>query len=281
MVKLLKGIVTKQENLQPKTDNKEKEKEKEDVISNDIYYYFDIVTEHSISLQNQITDNWVENNTAIQDHIAQSPLTITLRGLSAYKNLTYTTEQAENDAEKLLLEIKQRNSIQDKTSKLTALSVLFPEVCNITQLAINAYNYANESINRYKGIANKFINSNSPMDKATGSKSRNEETRLMEIYRKLSTLRSLNTAFIVATPYGAYENMYIQSLLLRQGENNYVTDIELTMKQINFANTITTEADKEVLSRLSKIQKALEKNKGLSQGTRQSLAAGWWVSRNE
>ena len=132
-----------------------------------------------------------------------------------------------------------------------------------------------------KGIANKFINSNSPMDKATGSKGGIEETRLMEIYRKLSTLRSLNTAFLVATPYGVYENMYIQSLLLRQGENNYVTDIELTMKQINFANVLTTKADENVKSQYANIQQSVEQNKGVSQGTKKSLAASWWDSRNK
>lgn len=268
MAETLKGVVSVQEYS-------------EDSITNNLNYYFDIVTEHSISLQNQITDNWVENNTAIQDHIAQSPLTITLRGLSAYKNLTYTTEEAESDLERLLLEVKQRNTIQDKVSKLTALSVLYPPVSNVTQLAINAYNYVQASVKRYKGIVDKFLNNNSPINVATGSNGRIEETRLMEIYRKLSTLRNLNTAFLVATPYGVYENMYIQSLLLRQGENNYVTDIELTMKQINFANVLTTKADENVKSQYANIQQSVEQNKGVSQGTKKSLAASWWDSRNK
>ena len=266
MAEPLIGIVTVQENV-------------EDTITNNLNYYFDIVSEHSVSLQNQITDNWVESNTAIQDHIAQSPLILTLRGLSAYKNLTYTASEAESDAERLLAEAKQRNTIQDKVSKLTALSVLYPEASNITQLAMNAYNYVNASIKRYKGIVDKFLNNNSPMDVATGSQGRIEETRLMEIYRKLSTLRSLNTAFLVATPFGVYENMYIQSLILRQGENNYVTDIELTMKQVNFADVLTTKADENVLSQYASIQQAQEANKGVSQGTQKSLLASWWDSR--
>ena len=275
MAEPLKGIVSVQDNPPQETNNEA------ELITNYLNYYFDVVTEHSLSLQNQITDNWVESNTAIQDHIAQSPLIITLRGLSAFKNLTYTAGEAESDAEKLLAEAKQRNSIQDKSAKLTALSVLFPEVSNITQLAMNVQDYVNASKKRYKGIIDKFLNNNSPMDVATGAEPDFKENRLWEIYRKLSTLRSLNTAFLVATPFGVYENMYIQSLILRQGENNYVTDIELTMKQINFADVITTKADKNVLAQLANLQRAIEANKGNTQGTKQSLAAGWWVSRNK
>lgn len=258
MAETLKGIVSVQ-------------KYSKDSFTNNLNYYFDIATEHSISLQNQITDNWVENNTAIQDNIAQSPLIITLRGLSAYKNLTYTTEEAESDLERALIEAKIRNDFADYTSKLTALSVLYPPVSNITQLAMNVQDYIDASVNRYKGIVDKFLNNNSPIDVATGSKGSIEETRLKEIYRKLSTLRKLNTAFLVATPYGVHENMYIQSLLLRQGESNYVTDIELTMKQINFSDVLVTKADENVKAKYAKIQQAPEQNNGVSQGNNVSI----------
>ena len=44
--------------------------------------YFDIIQEHSINLQSQITDNWLENNSPVNDHIANSPLIISLKGIS-------------------------------------------------------------------------------------------------------------------------------------------------------------------------------------------------------
>lgn len=46
-----------------------------------IALYFDTIEEHTLNIQNQITDNYIENNTSIQDHIAHAPITISMRGL--------------------------------------------------------------------------------------------------------------------------------------------------------------------------------------------------------
>ena len=54
-----------------------------------VNYYFDVISEHSIEMINQITDNYVENNTAIQDHIAQNPLIISISGISGEKVFRY------------------------------------------------------------------------------------------------------------------------------------------------------------------------------------------------
>ena len=61
-------------------------------INNNVGYYFDIIREHSVSIQNQITDNYLENNTAVQDHIAHSPITVTLGGLAGEVYFTPPTK---------------------------------------------------------------------------------------------------------------------------------------------------------------------------------------------
>ena len=43
---------------------------------------FDIFEEHKVELQSDITDHYVEDNTAIQDQIANRPLKFTLRGIN-------------------------------------------------------------------------------------------------------------------------------------------------------------------------------------------------------
>lgn len=249
-------------------------------------YYFDIITDTSLQLQNQITDNWVENNTSIQDHIAQSPLTITLRGISGEKVYKYDPEEAER-----LLENARREAVKvgyngvstwldkiglsqaaDLSNKLSSLSILYPAASNVTQLAKNVYNYAEQSFNRYKTIIDKFIGKGNPMDSLNGESAMiPEDTRLRKIYRELSGLRASNTPLVVSTPYNVFANMYIQSVTLRQGNENFVTDIELTLKQINFADVIFTEADQNVLSQYAAYGRANESNNGKAQGEQVSL----------
>lgn len=234
-------------------------------ISHETSYYFDIVSEHSIQMQNQITDNYLENNTAVQDHIAQSPITITLRGISGEK--VYTPADARADELAAMQTALKYSNVQNFFTKLSALSVLYPSVSNSTQMAMNAYNYALSSVNRYLGIAGKFINKNNPLDAASANPIQQDiETRLQEIYRKFSVIRANNTSLIVQTPYAIFQDMYIQSLTLRQSNQNFVTDIELTLKQLRFANVEVTGVNEEVRARYNAYQRALLENNGKAQG---------------
>ena len=60
-----------------------------------IKYFFDVVNDDTVTYNAQITDNWIESNSAIQDHIALQPVTITMRGLCG--ELVYDAKQAELD----------------------------------------------------------------------------------------------------------------------------------------------------------------------------------------
>lgn len=235
-------------------------------ISDITTYYFDIIEEHSIQLQNQITDNYLENNTAVQDHIAQSPITITLRGLSGEK--VYTAAQARQDELNAYRTALRVSNTQTLTQKLGSLSILTPTVSNATQIAKNTYSYAQASISRYTGMVTKFFNINNPIDhNGTNIPIKgNKETRLEEIWRKLRLLRNSNTSFIVETPYGNFQDMYIQSLTLRQGNQNFITDIELTLKQLRFANVEVTGVNEAVRAAYNAYARADVENCGIAQG---------------
>lgn len=217
--------------------------------------YFDIIQEHSVSIQNQITDNYIENNTAIQDHIAKSPLVISLRGLSGelvYKPPTKALDFLYNTANTFLQ--SKYTDERVATDKLTAIPALLPPVDNVTQMAKNAVQYVEASVNRYVKIVKNFTSS---LDR---------ETRLQEIYNKFIRLRESDTLLRVETPYKTFDNMVIQSLTLRQGDLNYITDIELTLKQINYATTYTTKPDESVMAKYNAIQRTEEANHGKAQG---------------
>lgn len=236
----------------------EKTQQSANAPTNKIALYFDVIQEHTVSMQNQITDNFVENNTAIQDHIAQSPLQITLRGLSGEVVYIPSGDKLLNQAyDKINVKLGNSNL---KTEKMHILPALLPPVDNATQMAKNAVNYIEASYRRYEKIIKNFKN---PLDK---------NLRLKTIYRDLSILRESNTALIVTTPYETFDNMYIQSLVLRQGNENYVTDIELTLKQIKFTETETTGVDKETMAKLNAGCRAKPEDHGLARGKTVSVA---------
>jgi hypothetical protein len=204
-------------------------------------------------MTSQITDNWTENNTVINDHIANQPLVVSLRGLSG--EVVYvpsTTNGVLNTLYNAANSLSKNTAI--KTDKLGVIAQLLPPVDNVTQLAKNAITYVEASYKRYEKINTDFL---SPSLK---------QTRLKSIYQKLSNAWELKTAFIVETPYTTLDNMYIQSVILRQDNQEFITDIEISLKQVNFTDTLTTAADEAVLAKYNGYQRAEVSNKGKVQG---------------
>lgn len=230
---------------------------------NNIAVYFDLITEHSVNIQNQITDNWLENNTAVQDGIAQSPITITLSGISGElvyvpstndKRFLRNVYDSINDQ---LKGITENTPLKDyvATDKLTVIPELLPPVDNITQKAKNLVTQVEDNIDRYKKIASNFLR-----------KINNNQTRLQEIYTKLKLLRGTNTALTVETPFSTFDNMYIQSISLTQGAQNHIVNISMTLKQLNFTDVQVTEADQNVLAKYNAQMRAQVENQGIVRG---------------
>ncbi len=233
----------------------------ENTLDNNVGAYFDIIQEHSITIQNQITDNYLENNTAVQDHIAQSPLIVSLRGISGeivFRPPTQTRDKINEQFKKYSDKIPNFISVD----KLKELPVILPPVSNMTQLARNATQYIETSVNRYMKIYKSF-----------GEDKLNRETQLQKVFNRFLRLRAANIPLRVETPYKLepLDNMYIQSLTLRQGNENFVTDIELTLKQIQYADVKTTEVDTNVMAKYNALARAKEENNGKTQGTQSLL----------
>lgn len=242
-----------------------------DSIPHQAEYYFDIISDHTVTIQNQITDNYLENNTAVQDHIAHSPITVTLSGLRG--ELVYVPSKFDKiDLSNIGLARYNTqannfyNSVNTKVSpvinKLSPLNAILPSSSNITQLAKNVYNYTGQSLQRYNKVFSQYIGNRQQL-----------ETKLQEVFRKLRILRTNNTALTVETPYYTFSDMYIQSISLRQGNENFVTDIELTLKQLRFAEVTTTKVDEKVMAIYNAQARANQQNNGKTQGRKKSLAA--------
>ena len=227
--------------------------------------YFDIVSEDTISLQSQITDNYLENNEPVADHIANSPLTISLRGVAG--ELVYEPASAEGVIDYL----EEKFNLSQKLQKFSILRAILPPVDNATYLARNMALYVGASINRYNEILKRY------------SSEYERQARLKNIYQELSSIWKSRQSLIVRTPYETFDNMYIQSLVLRQREQLFITDIEISLKQIYFVDTQTTKADKKVVEQYAAYQRAEVENHGNIQGsqTGNSQAYDLWAAGRE
>lgn len=225
-------------------------------LENEAAYYFDIITEHSISINNNITDNWLENNTAVQDVIAHAPITITLSGSVSELVYVPSTNNSRFLGKFYNLLNTKNGQVRDRlvTNKLSAIGQLFPPVDNLTQLAKNAVVYVEDSVDRYLKIYKNI------------KKNMNDETRLQEIYRKLADLSDQNVEMFVTTPFGGFDHMYIQNLKFTQGNENHIGNISMTLKRLYFTDVQYADADKSVLEKYNKYAQSMIENYGKADG---------------
>lgn len=226
-----------------------------------IGHWFAIVEEDSLNLQSQITDNYIENNTAVQDHIALSPIVITLRGYIGEVEFEAPTEFT--------------NYLNDKTNnytsntfgitvsdKLGAISALLPPVDNVNQMARNAVQYVESSFNRYTKIYNQSM-----------SLSKKEQKQITEsvqqyVAKKLKEMWENRTLVEVVTPYGLYKNMAIQSITLTQGNTTTQSELSVSLKQLNFAETQTTKPDESIMAKYNAATRTAIENCGKAHGNK-------------
>jgi len=247
--------------------------QKNDVVNNCIGIYFDIITDHSISISNSVTDNYLENNTAIQDTIAHAPIEASLNGMSG--ELVYVPSTSKDNPRflrRLYQEINSKIDLKkigtDKitgnygdfvsTEKLSQLGQLLPPVDNLTQYAKNSVVYIEDSIARYKKIYNNF------------TRNLNGKTRLQKIYEDLKNLRDTNTALIITTPFAVLYDMYFTNLEFNQGNENHVANISMSFKQLKFTEIQHTKADQNVLSKYAKAAQAETENYNKTSGKNES-----------
>lgn len=262
----------------PQGSMEEQDALKNRYTSDNIKLFFDTVTDDSVSFQSQITDNYVENNTAIQDHIAISPITVTLHGLCGEK--VYTVEEAYNADYEMLVQQEAANELKEaeilRNRKLYELEVYVPQFSNATALAKNILDLGRATALKAMTVAGKIYDRFNPsIDQqftayaGLDSNLRNAKIRTMSNY--LKDAWQSRKAYVVNTPFGIYDNMYIQSVTLHQGNENYICELDVTLKQLRFSDVTYTEADKEVLAKYNQLARAQEQNGGQAKGVNSVL----------
>lgn len=240
---------------------------------------FSIIKTHRTSLNAQITDNYIENNTALQDHIAFSPIVVTLSGLVGENVLTSATAELQAQ-EQLLTARSYQNRIlwgdggdwweglTDPSSplgnKLNTLSILTPSSSNITQLAKNAVSQVYTSARRYVGAFAGFFNRNTaslPMS----NRGNIENQKLQYAYDVLQSTFYNRKACVIHTPWKSFQDMYIQSIEITQDDVNHIMDVSVTFKQLKFANVQYGKVNEQVRASYNAAAAADLENNGKAQ----------------
>lgn len=187
--------------------------------------------EQSVSIESDITDHYIEDNTAIQDQVALRPEIISTHG--------YIGEL--NDIPPAALAL-----IKAAADKLTVISAYTPELSVSAQLAYaSAFqlyqvgsNAVNSAISAWSSLAG--TGGTSVINGTTIDISSNQNKQQVAFQTFYGYWRK-RTLFTVQTPWAVFQNCAIYKLRAIQGEEtDVITDFEVTFKLIRIASTISS-----------------------------------------
>lgn len=186
-------------------------------------FAFDYEGDDNVSQASEITDHFVEDNTAVQDHIGIKPVRITLKGIVS--ELTFGRTLANT----LLLALTSVENGLSQTDaylgKYTAgvTDTLLTTISQVENVAVQI----EQGAARVAQIASYFI--------AGPYKSKQQQA-----YATLSSLQLARVLFTVYTPFQVFSNMAIEDFDMTQpGFTKTQANITVRMKQLQFSNTVT------------------------------------------
>lgn len=181
-------------------------------------FVFDIVGQEEMAFDSDITDHFVEDNFAIQDHIARRPERFTLRGyVGELKDLLPFAGVV------LLQKIQTLASLGAYQSEWAVQAAqVYSQIANQVSHAANVLNQA-------QSVYKVFL---------AGDTS---ATRQQSVFKYFYTLWASRMLCDIETPWQTFTGMAIESVrVIQREESRYVSDFAVTFKQIRIANTAVT-----------------------------------------
>lgn len=184
-------------------------------------FAFDYEGDDNVTHHSDITDHWVESNDAVQDHIGNQPVVITLKGVVS--ELVFSRSVA-------TALVTALTSVENALSQTDAyLGSYTPGVTQKLQTTISqAQNIAvqiEQAASRTAQIASFFFPQGSKQQQA---------------YAVLSSLQLARILFTVYTPFQVFANMAIEDFSITQpGWTKTQSTVTVRMKQLQFTNNIS------------------------------------------
>lgn len=186
--------------------------------------------EQSATLSSDITDHFIENNTAIQDQIALKPVTITTHGFIGELNNVPPAGLGS------LLSLV--------SNTLTSIAPFAPALASGAQNAYNqasaGYMLASNAVNGAISAVSSLGGSGESVIGSIGSEINvaNNQNKQQIFFQQLYGYWQTRTLFTIQTPWAIFQNMAILTCRpVQSGEDRTITDFEVTFKQMNFAST--------------------------------------------
>jgi len=187
-------------------------------------FAYDYEGDDRVALTNEITDHWVEDNTAVQDHIGVKPVTITLKG--RVSELTFSAAKSG----KLLAALA---AVENRLSQVPAYIGTYTP--GVQQKVF-------EAITQVQNVAVQIEQAAARLQQLAallpqGGLLRNKQ---QAAFATLSALRNARVLFTVFTPFQVFYNMAIENIDATQlGGTKTVSDFTVSMKQLQFTNTLS------------------------------------------
>lgn len=180
-------------------------------------FIFDTVLDDEVMVMNDITDHYVEANYAIQDHITQKPIEITIRGYVG--ELVYTAPQSIFNA---LVPSPIQSVLDSLAPKFTSQAAAFFGKIQQTQNQINQV--IGQTNNLIDLLSNKTVSS----------------TKQQKAYNAFQNLRTWQTLCDINTPFQLFQNMAVKTITaIQKNESNMVSEFSVTFKQIRTVAEMT------------------------------------------
>lgn len=199
--------------------------------------------EQAVLVTSDITDHFVEDNSAIQDQIALKPEEITTQGFIGELNdvVPKALKPIKFIADKLTTVVAYTPSLTE-----TAL-IAYQQAFFLYQTTANAVNSAVAAWSSVSSIGSSGDGQNvvsgsgiSGFDPLTGRVSGIQNKQQIAFQQFYGYWRN-RTLFTVQTPWAVFQNMAIKNLRAIQDEGTrVVSSFEVTFKMIRTASTITT-----------------------------------------
>ncbi len=194
---------------------------------------FNYEGEQTVTLTSEITDHYIENNTAIQDQIALKPEKITTHGFVGELN----------DIAPAALE-----PLKFAAEKLTIISGYAPRLSTTALLAYaNAFALYQTGASLVDSAVATWSSINGLLGGAGGGQSvinggglipRPNQTKQQIYFQQFYGYWRNRTLFTIQTPWAIFQDMAIESLrAIQDPETRVITDFEVTFKLMRFAST--------------------------------------------
>jgi len=183
-------------------------------------FVFNVIDDEEVFVDSDVTDHYVEQNYAIQDHIALRPIHFTLKGLMG--ELSYLVGQSSNP-------------ILSSILALSPLSVVTPGF-NVQDSQV--YSSIAESIAQASEIFSLIPNTASLISNLS-----NIQTQQQAAFNFFLNMRNNRQLVTIQTPYGLLTNYVIESFRsLQPGDSRFLSHFTVTFKQIQVVSTSVAPA---------------------------------------